>query len=407
MPKLLQIDSCLGIYSTGRITEGIATKAIQRGWECYIAHGARYVGKTIQKPYQITSRNNEYVHYALSVLLDSHGLHSTKMTKNLVRWIDEVNPDVINLHCIHGYYLNYKVLFEYLSQKNIPVVWTFHDCWAFTGHCAHFVSVDCNKWKEEGCHDCPLKMNYPTSILDKSSRNYKLKKSLFLSLRNMEIVSVSKWLDGLVKESFFKDVQNHIIYNGIDTDTFKPRDSNRKKDLDLEGKIILLAVASSWSKEKGLQDYVALSNKLPYNYRIVLVGVSKKMAQSLPEGIISLPRTNNAIELAEYYSMADIVLNLSYQETFGLTTVEAMACGTPGIVYDRTASPELVSEETGMIVHAGDIDMLFDRIKIICTNGKNKYSSACRNRVLELFSQEDKYNEYINLYEQIISNKSI
>ena len=406
MPKLLQIDSCLGIYSTGRITEGIADIAIRRGWDCYIAHGARFVGNTIQHPYQITSKIDEYIHYVNSLLFDSHGLHSTSATKQLVKWIDEIKPDIINLHCIHGYHLDYQVLFEFLQTKNIPIVWTQHDCWAFTGHCSHFESIGCDKWKT-GCYDCKLKGDYPRSIgSDCSRRNYQLKKKLFLSTKNLTIVSVSHWLDNIIEESFFKKLPRYVIYNGIDTETFRYRESNLKRRYNLEDKVVLLAAASTWSEAKGLNDYLELSKIISEKYKIVLVGIPDKLRKSMPKEILALPRTNNAIELAELYSMADISLNFSYQETFGLTTAEAMSCGTPGIVYNRTASPELITPETGVIVEAKDFCAIISAINEISSKGKIYYYNACRERALSNFDKYKRFAEYVDLYEEILNKNN-
>lgn len=406
MPKLLQIDSCLGILSTGRITESIAALATVKGWDCYIAHGARCIGETRQTHYQITKKFDEYVHYAQSLLFDSHGLHSTAATRRLVKWIDSIKPDVINLHCIHGYHLNYKVLFEYLNAHDIPVVWTFHDCWAFTGHCGHFVSAECNKWKKE-CHDCALKGEYPKSIgFDRSRENFRLKKELFLSVPNMTIVPVSYWLNDVVKQSFFKNVPSRVIYNGVDTEVFQNRKSNLRHELGLEGKVVLLGVASAWSETKGLSDYIMLSKTLSERYKIVLIGVSDKLSKQLPSNIVCIGRTSNSIQLAEYYSMADIVMNLSYAETFGLTTAEGMACGTPGIVYNRTASPELVTPETGFIVEAGDFNALENAIYQIGEKGKEHYSSACRERAMEYFEKNKRFSEYVDLYEKLLNKNN-
>lgn len=223
---LLQIDSCRGILSTGRITESIATLAISRGWECYIAHGARYVGDSIQHSYQITTKKEEYLHYIESLLLDNHGLNSTLATKAFIRYIKKIKPDVIHLHCIHGYYLNYKLLFKFLNSSNIPVVWTQHDCWGFTGHCSHFVSIGCDKWKNGGCRECKLKNRYPKALIDRSSRNYRIKKEFFTRNKQLIIVSVSQWLNGLVSQSFLSKYPHAVIYNGIDTKIFQPRKVN-------------------------------------------------------------------------------------------------------------------------------------------------------------------------------------
>ena len=205
MPTLVQIDSCLAIGSTGRITEAIGAVMKQQGWDCYIVHGARYVGNSHMKSIQVVSKFQEYLHALGSILFDKHGLYSKKETKSLIDKLREIKPDIIQLHCVHGYYINYRVLFEYLEEVQVPVVWTFHDCWAFTGHCAHFAVAGCERWKI-GCYKCPLLKDYPkTYLTDNSENNWKLKEECFTSLSNMHVVLVSKWLEILAKQSFFKN----------------------------------------------------------------------------------------------------------------------------------------------------------------------------------------------------------
>lgn len=403
--RLLQIDTCLNTGSTGRITESIAQLAIRQGWECFIIHGARYAKPpSCMKSFQTVTKNGEYIHYFEGLLLDNHGLASTRATKAAVKWVKEVvKPDVIQLHCIHGYYLNYQFLFEYLNTLDIPIVWTFHDCWAFTGHCAHFVSVNCNRWKEEGCHDCPMKGRYPKALVDKSRRNYKLKKEIFTANKNLHIVTVSKWLQGLAEQSFFKGRDIRTIYNGVDTDVFKPTvNKSLIEKYHLEGKHVLVAAATAWSKNKGLEDYKKLCGLLPQDIALVLIGLTKEQIGELPSGIIGLGRTESATELALFYTMADVVMNLSYQETFGLTTAEGMACGTPGIVYNASASPELVTPETGMVVEAGDIEGVVKAVTRIIQKGKNSYSQACRERVLSYFEKNKQFETYLQLYYQLL-----
>lgn len=403
--KLLQINSCLNTGSTGKIAESIAQLAINEGWQCYMIHGARYVNPpSCMESYQVVSTIEEYSHFFESLLFDNHGLASRHATKAAIRWIREVNPDVIQLHCIHGYYLNYNILFEYLNTVDVPVVWTFHDCWAFTGHCAHFVSANCYKWAEAGCYNCPKTRLYPKSLVDRSSRNYCLKKALFTSNKNLNIITVSKWLQGLVEQSFFKGMDIRTIYNGIDTGIFKPtygRSLTEKYHLD--GKRVLVAAATSWAKNKGLDDYKALAGLLPDNIVIILIGLNKEQIKELPPGIIGIGRTESAVELAQFYSMADIVLNLSYQETFGLTTAEGLSCGTPGVVYNTTASPELVSSDTGIAVKPGDIGGVLSAIESILKREKNAYSQICRNRALSLFDKQKQYEKYLQLYNSLSS----
>ncbi len=406
MPTLLQINSALNKGSTGRIAEQIGVLATQQGWKVYIAHGARYTNNSNLSTIQIVTKAEEKLHAVESMLFDSHGLGSRKATKKFVEKIKEIKPDIIHLHNIHGYYLNYKILFEYLSTIDTPIVWTLHDCWTMTGHCAHFDAAGCDKWKRS-CNNCPLKGEYPKSILlDRSTRNYNLKKRLFTSLKNATIVPVSQWLSGIVKESYLGKYNIKVINNGVDINIFKPTDSKELRDrLNIGDKKVLLGVATAWSEKKGLNDYIKLSKQLSSEYQIILVGVSKNIKNILPETIIAIDKTNSQKELAIYYSMAEIVLNISYEETFGLSTVEGFACGTPSIVYNRTASPELITPQTGIVVEKGNITELSKAIEEICSKGKAHYSAACRERAVKLYNKNDRFNEYIELYNSLLENR--
>lgn len=395
MPKLLQIDTCLGILSTGKISESIGKLASQRGWDCFIAHGARYVGFSEMHSYQVVSKWGEYLHYAQSLLLDRHGLGSYSETKKLIKWIEQINPDVIQLHCLHGYYLNYKVLFEYLNHTTIPVVWTFHDCWAFTGHCAHFITANCYKWKNEGCHDCKLISDYPKSYFDYSKRNFLLKKDLFSKNDQLHIVSVSNWLASFVKESFLNDKDIQVINNGVDIVSFKPCASKREKTM-------LLGVASAWSRSKGLYDFYKLRERLDLDqYEIVLIGLTQQQIQELPKGIVGISRTSSVGELAKYYSEATVFVNPTYADSFPTVNMEALACGTPVITYKTGGSPEIIDAKTGVVVEQGDIDGIIKALSYIV--GLGDISSECRRRAVTLFDKEKRFMDYVNLYEKLIN----
>lgn len=404
---LLQIDTCLGVGSTGRITESIAQLAQTNGWECYIVHGARYVKHpSCMKDIQTVSVIGEYMHYASGLLFDNHGLCSTLATKRVVDMIKEINPTVIHLHCIHGYYLNYKVLFEYLTETDIPLIWTFHDCWAFTGHCAYFDQVECDKWIE-GCGvPCPAKGNYPKSlVLDQSKRNFELKRELFTAVSNrLTIVPVSYWLEGFVKKSFLKNAKVSTIHNGINLSVFKPHDTNALRNkLGLAGKKVILGVALPWVPRKGLKDMLALSDKLSSSeYQVILIGLDDRQLQAVPDNVIGVKRTNSAEELAEYYSLSSVFVNPTYEDNFPTTNIEALACGTPVITYNTGGSPEAVDENTGVVVEKGHLDSLTEAIKSICKKGKDYYNDACRQRALKLFDKDMCFKEYLNLYERQI-----
>lgn len=403
--KLLLIGSSLNYGSPGKITENLGLLAQNDGWDVFQAHGLKYSNPSKLKTRPVSSPFGEKVHVAYSLFLDAHGLASTNGTKKLVRWIDEIKPDVIHLHNLHGYYLNYKVLFEYFATLETPIVWTLHDFWPITGHCAHFDYAGCDKWKTECCH-CPQRSTYPKSLFwDRSRRNFNLKKRAFTSVKNMIITPVSKWVGNLIAESFLGNYPIHPIYNGIDTEIFKPTESDLRKRLDLDGKFVMIGVAAPWYPLKGMKDYFELSKRLSLDYQIIMIGLNSEQIRELPKDIIGIEKTQNQKELAQYYSMADVVLNLSYQETFGMTTVEGMACGTPGIVYNKTASPELVTPETGRVVMAGNIEGLVAAIDEIRLLGKSSFSLACRNRAVMCFNKDKQFSEYIKLYNNIIKNE--
>lgn len=398
MPTLLQIDSCLNMLSTGRIAESIGKLAIECGWEAYIVHGARY-----QRPgscmhtIQAESKWGEYLHYAQGLLLDNHGLASRNATKRIIYKIKAIKPDIVQLHCIHGYYLNYRILFEYLNTTNIPVIWTFHDCWAFTGHCAHFIETGCEKWKS-GCYCCPSKRRYPKSFVDHSRRNYELKKNLFGSNNNLHIVAVSNWLASLANDSFLGDKDIRVINNGVDTKIFHP--SGPKVDI-ASNQFCIIGVASAWSKSKGLYDFYKLRELLPMKqFAIKLVGLTQKQISEMPEGIKGIRRTDSVEELARLYSDANVFVNPTYADSFPTVNMEALACGTPVITYRTGGSPEIVDNKTGVVVEPGDVVGLVNAI--IHMKETPLSSDDCRNRAVKEFDKDKRFAEYINLYESLI-----
>lgn len=402
--RLLEINATCNWGSTGRIVENICDYAASHGWDCFYAHGARYVNNSKYNTYQVGSKKDNYIHILYSLATGRHGLASKDNTRELIRYIASIRPDIIHLHNIHGYYLNYSILFEYLNSEPIPVVWTLHDCWAFTGHCTHFDHIGCNQWKQECCH-CPLKhFDYKSLLFDRSTENFRLKKEVFTKHPNLTIVAVSNWLSQKAKESFLGVYPIRTIYNGVDTSVFKYQSSNIKEKFGIIDKKMLLAVATDWDKNKGLNDYIALSRILPDDYKILMVGVSPKVKKQLPSSIISIERTHDISMLVDLYSAAEMVLNLSYLETFGLTTVEGMACGTPSIVYNKTASPELITPETGIVVEAGNVECVLQSILKISRNGKSYYSKKCINRVLLYFNKSKSYNEYIDIFNEKSNN---
>ena len=340
--KVLQINTVCGTGSTGRIATDMYDILKENGHECCIAYG-RGDAPAGYNTIKIGNKYDIYYHALMNRITDKHGFYSGAATKKFIKQVEEYNPDVIHIHNIHGYYINIEILFNYLKQSNKPVIWTLHDCWSFTGHCAYFTYVGCDKWKL-GCYDCPQLDTYPSSkVFDNSKENYQNKRRLFTGVSNLTIVTPSQWLAGLVKESYLGEYPIQVINNGIDLDVFKPTESDFRKQYGLENKHVILGVANIWDKRKGLDDFIELSKQLDDEKQaIVLVGLSDKQLKTLPKNIIGIKRTNSTKELAEIYTAADVFFNPSKEETFGLVTIEAMACGTPAVVLDKSASPEIV-----------------------------------------------------------------
>ena len=406
MPKVLQINVVANWGSTGRIAEQIGEKAMARGWESHIAYG-RWMNPSKSQLMKIGFGWEHSLHYRLTKYTDRHGLFSVWSTHRFIRKVKQIKPDIVHLHNIHGYYINYKMLFEYLRKANIPVLWTLHDCWSMTGHCAHFVGANCQKWQTE-CHDCPLLGTYPRAKVDNSRNNYKIKREVFTSLGDkLHIVAVSKWLNGIVDKSFFagSGVQQHIINNGIDTKTFAPCVSEKRSEYNLEGKKIAISVASAWSAKKGLDDMYKLSTMLPDDYQVVLVGLSQAHIDAAPSSVIALPRTNSVAELAEWYSAADVFVNLTYEDTYPTTNLEALSCGTPVVTYRTGGSPESVTPQTGRVVEQGDLGGVVKAVEEICAEDREAMRKRCREYALEHFDRDEKYDMYLDLYEKLLTNK--
>jgi glycosyltransferase involved in cell wall biosynthesis len=403
MPKLLQINVSVNTGSTGRIAEDIGKKALDNNYESYIAYG-RSANKSRSELIKIGSGFEIKLHGLESCLLDKHGLASKSATKKLIRKIDTIQPDIIHIHNLHGYYINYEILFTYLNKQSIPVIWTFHDCWPITGHCSHFDAVNCNKWQTE-CNDCPNRKGYPKSLfMDNSKSNFYKKKELFSSCKNLIIVTPSVWLTNIVKHSFLSEKKIFTINNGIDINVFQPlySDSIRKKYDIPDNQFMILGVANIWNKRKGYDDFIDLSKCIDNNYSIVLVGLNKKQQRNLPDNILGISKTENVEELAQLYSAADVFVNPTWVDNFPTTNIEALACGTPVISYKTGGSPEAISPETGFVVEKGNITELLKSIQIIKEKGKSYYTAHCIERARKLYNKEDRYDDYVNLYKTCI-----
>lgn len=402
---LLQINSVCNWGSTGRIAEDIGVTAMRHGWRSIIAYGQK-ANPSKSETYRIGNDQNIAWHVMMTRLFDRHGLESRGATSRLVEFIKKVMPDIIHLHNIHDYYVNYPILFQFLKEFNRPVVWTLHDCWSFTGHCSHFELANCFRWKE-CCHDCPNRKLYPKSWwFDRSTRNYWDKKHYFCLPDNITLVPVSDWLANYLRQSFLNKSPIHRIHNGIDTDVFQPQEYANEivmKRYGLNGKHLVLGVASVWTKSKGLADFYELRRRLGSEYDIMVIGLSNKQIKDLPNGIIGLSRTNGTKELADLYSAADVLFNPTLEESLSLVNLEAQSCGTPVVTYRTGGCPETIENVvTGYVIPQHDINAAENLITMVCSKEKKHYEEACRNRIIKLFRKEDKYEEYMELYKKLL-----
>ena len=356
--KYLFINSVAGVGSTGRIAADKCRELMKEGHDCVLAYGRTCGNCDDIQTVRIGSDLDVKIHGLVNRVFDNHGFNSAAATKRFLKWVRHYDPDVIWLHNIHGYYIHVGELFEYLRFSGKKIIWTLHDCWSFTGHCAYFDFVGCDKWKT-GCEKCPQKKSYPASLLmDGSSENYAAKKSAFTGIPNMILTVPSRWLADRVKQSFLKEYPVEVVYNTVDRTVFKPAPSDFREKHDLQDKTILLGVANIWEERKGLKDFAALAPMLDDRYRIVLVGLTPEQSRGLPSNILCLPRTDNVRQLVEIYSAADLYINPSVEETFGMTILEAACCGTPSVVYQGTACEEVALQHGGVAVPRGPEHLL-------------------------------------------------
>lgn len=390
--------------STGKIMMGIAEVARAQGHEVMCASPITTTNRDAGEDcgyYRIGTFNSRRVNVALARITGFNGCFAWFETYKLLKKIDEFKPDIIHLHNLHDSYINLPMLFSYIKKHNVPTVWTLHDCWAFTGQCPYFTMIKCDKWKT-GCHNCPQYKEYPASLYDNTKRMWNLKKKWFTGIENMTIVTPSKWLAELAKESYLKDYPIEVINNGIDLDVFKPTPSNFRERYGIsEEKHIVLGVSFAWGYRKGLDCFVEMAEKMGDQYQIVLVGTDDEIDKNLSQKIISIHRTQNQKELAEIYSAADVFAMPTREENYPTVNMEAIACGTPVVTFRTGGSPEMLNEEVGQVVPADGVNEMMSEIRKICENVR-LCSEKFRCKAQE-YIMEDRFLEYIDLYKSMHS----
>lgn len=398
--KIVEINTVNGTGSTGKIAVSLYKLAQNNGHDPYIAYGRGNSPSNVNG-YKIGTFLDFGTHVLSNFFLGNSGFASQTATKHFLDWLDTIQPDILHLHNLHGFYLNVNLLFEYIKCHNIPVIWTLHDCWSFTGQCAFFDYANCSKWKS-ACHNCPIyRTDYPYSLFkDNSRQNYKLKKNVFTNVPNLTIVTPSHWLANLVKQSFLQNYETHVIHNGIDLNLFHPTATHNPL---CNTKKFLLGVANIWDRRKGLDYFLQLADLLDDSFHIVLIGVNKKQQQMLSkknsDKITSITRTNNQQELVQWYSNAYAFVNPTLEDNFPTTNLEALACGTPVITFNTGGSPESISEKSGIIVEKGNVKKLKEAIlSLECKTEIT--SSSCREQAMN-FNKDIKFTKYLQLYQKI------
>lgn len=347
--KVLFINSICGAGSTGRIVTGLYDMLTEKGYTCMVAYGREQAPEGYTA-YRIGTDMDVNIHGGISRITDRHGCYSTRATRQLIQEIEKFDPDIIHLHNIHGYYLNIRILFQYLKKCGRKIIWTLHDCWSFTGHCTHFEYIGCTKW-QYGCSNCEQLREYPKSLLcDGSEKNYRMKKELFTGISNMTLVTPSNWLKTKVEQSFLKEYPVQVIPTGLDLSVFCLVETDYRTKYHLENKFVVLGVANPWRERKGIDEFKKLAGSLSDRYKIVMIGLKEDEIAELPSDILGLPKTNSLEEMIAWYNTADVYANLSLEENFPTTNIESLACGTPVVTYRAGGSPESITSACGSVV---------------------------------------------------------
>lgn len=358
--KIVAINTVAEVYNApGRIMTDICRAINDNGGDALAVYGRGEPPLGINS-YHMGGKFDFYSHTLKSRITDSEGLHSVVATRKMLDEVERFEPDIVHLHNLHGHYLNYRLLFDWLKTTGVPVVWTLHDCWAFTGHCAYYSSVKCNGWLT-GCKQCKHIREYPRSYIDRARYNFAKKTDVFTSLDRLTIVPVSQWLANEVASSFLNKYSVKVIPNGIATDIF------RRVPAEFRSRTFrILGVASNWENRKNLQFFIDLAYNSPTAIVYLAGRLSRKQRKKLPKNILLVGEVKDCQEMAHVYSSVDMFINASDSETFGMTTIEAMSCGLPVIVNNTTALPEVIAGDSAFVTDIRDkkkVLTLIEKIK--------------------------------------------
>lgn len=390
--KVVQINTSCGVGSTGKICVSVSQLLNEKQIENHILYSVQTNGY----PQGIACADRHYIHLQAlrSRLFGNYGFNSVRATRRMIAHLERIQPDIVHLHNIHGHDCHLEMLFDYLKENHIRVYWTFHDCWAFTGYCPHFVAEKCDQWLK-GCPRCSARKAY-SWFFDHSAALYERKKQAILGT-DLTIITPSEWLARLVRQSFLKDCPVKVIHNGIDLSVFRPTPNPFRETHALQGKKIVLGVSFDWGYKKGLDVFIRLARELDPEYQIVLVGTNETLDKHLPSNILSIHRTQNQQELAMLYTAADVLVNATREDNYPTVNMESIACGTPVVTFRTGGSPEMIEEGvTGFVVPCEDIPALKSAIYQACALSPQMYDACLQSA--KGFDMHRRFREYVALY---------
>ena len=385
MYKVLYINSVCGFGSTGRI---VADLTKTDDYESLVCFGRKKDFANVNS-FQFANFFDNAFGAIRTILFDNNLNICTNATRRLIKKIKEYNPDIIHLHNIHGYYVNVEMLINFLKEYGKPVVWTFHDCWPFTGYCSDAYYVNCEKYQKE-CVNCDHWFAYPFSLFKQNvTKDFNRKKELFRGFDNLTIVTPSKWLGGICNLSFLRNMNTVTVNNGIDLNDFKPSKAKNNK-------FTVLAVASFWTKDKGSEDLNKLVKLLDKDIEVVVVGNGSDKI----DGVKAISHTNNKAELVDLYSSAHVLVNPTLDDNFPSVNIESIACGTPVITYRTGGSPEIIDGKTGVVVDKGNYKAMAEVVNKLYRNYYFKSEDCVKQS--KRYSKEVMKKEYQKLYESLL-----
>lgn len=398
--KIVQINAVYQFSSTGRTTMEMHQSLKARGIDSYVFCTNHHIPE--EQVFMIGNKVDHKLHALGSRVFGRQGYFSYCATKKMIAHLRRISPDVVILRNLHGNYVNLPLLLKFLAKEDIATIVVLHDCWFFTGHCCHYTADKCYKWQEE-CHHCQILRKYNSSLFFDNSRSiFRMKKDLFQKIPRLAVVGVSDWITNEAKKSpIFANAKSiSRIYNWIDLDKFYPRkDSSLRIDLGLsENDFAALGVSQTWDNGKGLDVIIRTAKQMP-DIKVVLVG--NKPDMELPSNVICPGSCTSVDKLAEYYSMANVFFNFSIQETFGKAAAESLACGTPLIVNNATANPELCGDGCGYVIDNGRSKDVVSSIKQVLMKSSSEYIKSCREFAKTNFERNLVVDKFIELFKLI------